>query len=245
MRSGRAGRGNTTARVVRGLVAGLIGLASLAAGSARALTISDLNPVYFPTSSGSSGFSAAAVQAAGLSISFDTTPTNDFPTAGNAAVVSQPDLAITQQLFQIYQNPQARPGSPSPTLNDPFIADSHWTIRNASGEALPDVLLLFTGVDYSNYALVPVALDGDTLQIVRHTANGTQFFYGAIPLGSLAPNQAVTVTVRYIVAGRLKQLNHQLVMPPLLVRGVVVPEPGTALLLTVGLVSLAGIRRRS
>jgi hypothetical protein len=226
-------------------VAALVALASLAAGSAQALTVSDLDPVYFPTSSGSSGFTAGAVQTAGLSIAFDTTPANAFPTAGNPSVVTQPDLAITQQLFQIYQNPQARRGHPSPTFDDPFIADSRWTIRNDSGGELPDLLLLFTGVDYSNYGLVPVGLDGDSIDIVRHTANGTEYFYGAIPLGPLAPNQEVTVTVRYIVAGRLKQVGNQLVMPPLLVRGVVVPEPGTALLLTLGLVSLSALRRRS
>lgn len=245
MRIGRTGGGHAAGRAARGLVAALIALVSLAAGGAQALTIADLNPIYFPTSSASSGFTATALQAAGLGVAFDTTPSNEFPTAGNVSVTPQPDLEITQQLFQIYQNPQARRGSPSPTLSDPFIADSHWTVRNASGGELPDALLLFTGVNYANYALVPVALDGDTLQIVRHTANGVEFFYGAIPLGSLAPNEEVTVTVRYIVAGRLKQVGSQLVMPPLLVRGVVVPEPGTALLLVAGLAGLAAVRRRA
>ena len=239
-RGWRAGR-----RAARGLWLVLLGLAWLAAPGAQALSIADVSPIYFPTSTTSSGFSATAVAASGVGISFDTTPANDFPTAGNVALSPQSDLSITQQLFQVYQNPQARPGHPSPTSSDPFIADSHWTVRNTTAGELPDVLLLFTGVNYSNYALVPVALDADTLQIVRHTANGTQFFYGALPLGSLAPNEAVTVTVRYIVAGRLKQVGSQLVMPPLLVRGVVVPEPGTALLLAAGLACLAAVRRRA
>jgi hypothetical protein len=159
------------------------------------------------------------------------------------------DISVSQSLQQpVYQHPQDPANSQNPLTNGgipssptaalPFVADSSWTFTNTSGQALEDVLVLFTKATGSTgYPAVDVALDDfvyATLQYQSQTAG--ILYFGALPLGNLAPGGQVTLSVRYIVADPLLFDGIQdYIMPPFglsaIAKGSYVPEPGTALLL--------------
>jgi hypothetical protein len=240
--------------------------ALLAPAGARALSIQNTNPLFF-LGGGQYGFSKAAIDAAGLGISGTATSQDDFLTAGNAQFA--PQLAVTQNLGAIYQNPQSRyrrpaagcfPGDVCQTPQNPFIADSSWTITNKSGRDLDNVFLIFTRVSLTApYPDIPVALDGNRIQILGYSAGGQQYYFAMVSLGALGDGdandgtpgenpQSTQFTMRYIVGGDMPFTGNVQVMPPIglyaLERaGGPIPEPGTALLLAFGLVSLAMANR--
>lgn len=219
------------------------------AAPAGALGIGDTEYLRFPAGGSNTGFTNT-----GPAFDFATTPLDQtlcagagtFQRVGVCKNSSSYDITISQALQTVHQFPQAR-GS-EPTGASPFIADSLWTATNTSGETYGRVLLLFSAVNLAPYpgAINPggypdleVGLDGDLLEIVKYTAGGSDYFFGAVDLGVLDPGESRQFTVRYIVSsGAMPIVNNQVVMPPLKLVAQVVPEPGTLVLLLTG---LAGI----
>lgn len=250
---------------------GAVALAAglLAARGAGALGIQDTNPLFF-IGGGQYGFTKAAVDAAGLGIGGETNSQDDFISAGN--VQFNPELSITQSLGPIYRNPQAAYQNPAggchagdvcQTPTNPFIADSTWTITNNSGRDLDNVYLVFTRVMVSTpYPNIPVALDGNLIQILEYTDTGTsqKYWFAMLSIGALGDgnandgtpgekHQSTQFSMRYIVGGDMPFSSNVQVMPPIGVYGLehaggFIPEPGTALLLASGLM-LLGMANRS
>lgn len=208
-----------------------------------------IDPIYFK------GFDQFGLTGPGARIDYFATSPITFLSAGSAAGMA---LTVTQSLQKpAFQHPQSPSYSRNPNTNGgvstaptnavPFVADSRWIITNTSGVALDDVLLLFTkSSGATGYPSVDVALDDflyDTLEYESQTA-GTLYF-GALPLGDLAPGKQVSVLVRYIVADALLVSGSNYVIPPFglsaLAKGSYVPEPATAMLLAAGL-ALIGVR---
>ena len=141
------------------------------------------------------------------------------------------------------QNPQTPPGSPTAAV--PFVADSDWTVRNATSQTLTDAWLLFTAIDFTGgYPDIPAALDQFLFDVVQLGEGMDAAYYGALSLGTLAPGQEKTLRIRYIVAADLPDEGGSLVIPPYGVSGLLVPEPATLPLAGIGLAALAFARRR-
>jgi hypothetical protein len=171
------------------------------------------------------------------------------------------DLQLAQVLQEpFHQHPQNPAGSQNPGTNGgvptsptealPFVGDSLWTVTNTTGTALEDVLLLFTkATAATGYPPVDVALDDEVYDVLQYESQsaGTLYF-GALPLGDLAPGASTMVLVRYVVADPLIFDGEDYVIPPFglsaLVRGSYVPEPTTALLFMTGLAILQRRRGR-
>jgi hypothetical protein len=260
--SGRFVRSLPGRRVLGSLA---IGLALLAAGGARALTIADTNPVFL-LGGGLFGFAKAAIDAAGLPVADTATPADAFLSAGNE--IYSPALSVTQSLGLIYQNPQAgyqshaggcQAGDVCQTKTNPFFADSTWTVTNNSGHDIASVFLIFTRALLSDgYPDIPVAFDGNLSQILEYTASGQTYWLAMVSLGALGDGNAIDETpavedpqsthfsMRYIVGGDMPFSGNEQVMPLIGVlglEGVPIPEPGTALLLASGLVALGMAKR--
>ncbi len=236
----------------------------LAFGQARALTIGDLNPVQL-IGGGQFGFTQAAIDAAGLSISKIADPTSAFLTAGDASLVPTPDIGITLgPLSPVYQNPQlayadpllgCQPGDACQTPANPFIADSTWTVTNNTEADLDDLYLIFTRVLLTGptYPDLPVALDGDMIQILEYTSGTDRLLLAIVPLGSLDAGKQTEFTMRYIVGGDMPitlesagpPMIFDQMLPPFGLLGInnPIPEPGTAMLLAAGLAALAASKR--
>ena len=237
----------------------LLAAALVIAGSASsgwALGIGDVDAKQFPLGGANTGFTNA-----GPGFDWALTPVDrrvcagagPFHAEGACLGLSSYELTVTQQLQTVHQNPQARGAVPSAA--DPFIADSLWTVTNTSGASFQGpLLLLFTSVGLEPYpgAIVPggypdlqTGLDGNLLDLVRYTATGTDFYFGAVNLGALGPGDSTSFLVRYIVSsGPMPIVSNNVVMPPLKIVGMVVPEPGTFALLCAGLAGLAAAGRR-
>jgi hypothetical protein len=229
-----------------------------AAQPARALSIGGaggpalgVDPVYF------NGFGVFGLDPSGLTPDYYASAPVSFLSAANATGA---DLQVTQNLQQPpwqhpqdpanSRNPGTNGGVPStPTTARPFVADSVWTIRNTSGRALADVLLLFTRTIPGNgYPALDVALDDSIVSVLSYTnLDEVTRDYAAVALGDLAPGQSVDILVRYIVAGPLPVVSSRYLMPSLGLAGIEgfrpVPEPATVLLMAGGLAWLAARRR--
>jgi hypothetical protein len=247
--------GTTGARCKRsrfsaGLLSAVFALAAVPA-FASPITIGGANgpsfsvdPIYF------SAFNVSGLSGPGAGPDYFATSPVPFISVGNQAGV---DLTVSQSLkTPVYQHPQDPSNSmntltngglsTAPTAATPFVADSRWTLKNTSGHAVDDILLLFTkATGATGYPAVDVALDDYTYKILEyHSQTAGTLYYGALPLGSLAPGAEVSFWVRYIVADPLLFDGvRNYIMPPFglsaLGRGSYIPEPGTAALLFAGL----------
>jgi hypothetical protein len=239
--------------VAQGLLAAALALAA-APALATPITVGgaggpafQIDPIYF-TAFDSFGLTGAGSHGPDY---FAFSPVT-FLSVGNASGMA---LTLTQLLQEpVYQHPQDPSNSQNPLTNGgvatsptaalPFVADSMWTLTNTSGQALEDVLLLFTkATGATGYPAVDVALDDfiySTLLYRSQTAGN--LYFGALPLGNLAPGAEVSVRVRYVVADPLLFNGVDFVMPPFglsaLAKGSYIPEPGTALLVMAGLALL-------
>ncbi|HVH06009.1 MAG TPA: PEP-CTERM sorting domain-containing protein [Myxococcota bacterium] len=214
---------------------------------ARAVTIGDTNPLFFKGPDGY-GFAPADVAKAGLAPLFEADPEDGWLVAGKKS--PKVDLAISVDLQQVYKDPNRK--GKKPTAANPLIADSVWTVSNTSGEALQDVLLVFTlGNTSGKKSKKPVGLDGNLVDILAYSNDGVDYLFGVVSLGDLAaegPGSSVDIDVRYIVGGRLARNGGQSFLPRLGTSAVTgytqVPEPTTAALLALGLFALAAARPR-
>jgi hypothetical protein len=163
-------------------------------------------------------------------------------------------LLLSQSLIEpVYQHPRIRrtpesdttAGVPSiPTWRVPFVADSSWSIQNLTGRPLDDFVLIFTRIiDESGYPPVDVALDDNVYDVLQYTnASNVTRYFGAIALGDLDAGE----TVNFVAATssrarfpsttastRCRASGWPASSPPRQV-----PEPGTALLLALGLAAI-------
>lgn len=228
-------------RLARAAAALAVGLA---AADGRALSLSSIDPLYF-NGPGRFGFSAADVAHAQIPVSDTATPQDLWLSAGSGSVSPTPALGIDQHLGTIYSNPQGAGRTPS--VADPLIGDSTWTVHNLSGSPLPPSYLVFVQADpMSQYPGMPIGLDGDLLSIVDYSYGGSDYLFGAIRLPSLGVGQSFDVTVRYVVGGRLALDPAQgaLLLPRFGLSDLVVPEPAPIAGVALGLVVAAIHARR-
>lgn len=220
---------------------------TIGAGGPNPFTV---DPLYFvpPTAGNPSPYGLVGP---GDGVDYDVRPTDYGISACGAGGGCALSISISLVLPED-QNPQHPAGSlnpqtvqGTPTTAVPFVGESVWTVQNTTGTDLAGLVLLFTSVDFSGgYPFVDVALDQNLYTVVRLNDGVTDWYYGALAIGSLAAGQSTPLRVRYIVSGELKDVGGTLVMPPLGVAGLVVPEPGTSLLVGVAVAVLAAARRR-
>jgi hypothetical protein len=234
-------------------------LFAASAGQATPITVGGaggpsltIDPLYFV------GFDEFGLESPGNGPAYRATAPVPFLSVGNAPNM---DLTISQALQQpAWQHPQDPANSLNPDLNGgvpfspsvavPLVADSLWTIRNDTGRLLEDVLLLFTKTRaIPNYPPVDAALDDFLIDTIEYTStDGTVRWYGALPLGDLAPGATTQVLVRYIVADPVPLNGDTFLLPSLGVAALdkpnYIPEPGTLVMLAFGVSALCARRRR-
>lgn len=220
---------------------------ALAGAPSAAVSIDETKPLYFKGPDGY-GFTASDVAAAGLAATLAADAEDQWLDAGGRKL--KLPIRIDVDLQKVHKNPQARGGKPTP--EHPVIADSTWTVTNHTGEALEDALLVFSlGDTRGRKKQIPVALDGNLIEILEYSYAGVDYLLGAVRLGDLAAEgkgSSVDIDVRYIVGGKLPRKGNKLLLPPLGVRAVtgwtLIPEPATASLISAGLLALAAAHRR-
>lgn len=156
------------------------------------------------------------------------------------------------------------PNPPTSTFNR---IQSDWTISNISGSALTGAsYLLFTHttsylvgsttIDYPDDK-VGLQIDKDLgWVVIKTTASGVDYYYPALLLdrtaqtaiaGNITAGATVSASINYVVKQALTRVGSDYRVPKLNLgfAQVVIPEPGSALLLGLGLTVLAASRKRA
>jgi hypothetical protein len=132
----------------------------------------------------------------------------------------------------------------------PFAVTSTWTVTNSTGQDLAQAFLVFSSTegglsdDPKLVGLEPVVAD-DYLLITTDPGGGS-YYFAAVELGRLAAGASVSAKVHYRVKDLLDPISgsDDFYLPKLLTEAiVVVPEPGTFLLVAAGLAVFVAIRR--
>ena len=218
--------------------------ATLLAGPAGALTIDDIDPLYFGPGQ-AQGFDPVEIAAIGRSPNLQASPFDSFLGVGGAS--SSSSVRVTSQVIgEIHQLPA------NATPADPAIVDSTWTIQNISAGALSQPVLLFTVLDPADtYPGDPlIGLDAGLLDLLEFVpSSGPSIVYGAVQLPDLGQGESAEIVVRYVVGGPLQLNDASQVLAPLglamAVTYATVPEPSTLLLCGLALAGIAvGGRKR-
>lgn len=210
----------------------------------------EVDPIYF------AGYGVFGLSGPGAGANYFASSPVTWLSVANAPGV---DLQVSQSLQlppiqfpqspDLSQNPGTNGGASVPaTSAQPIVVDSTWTVRNATDRTLDDILFLITRtVPQQGYPALDVALDDNLVGVLEYTTATSTRYYGAIPLGDLDPNETVTFTMRYIVAGNLPVIDSRCLLPQLSAAALegqyYVPEPTTALLVALGCLSIAARRR--
>lgn len=218
------------------------GMLALLPGTATAVSVSDILPLFLEKGPGGFGFLDTDVENAGLTPQFSATSLDTWIAAG--AADTDPIRIEAQELQTVHVQPA------QPTAANPVIADSTWTVRNLSDVNLVAPLLVFSTVDPAGaypIAEPPTGLDGTSIDLLSYTFANTEYLLGAIQLPDLEIGAFTDIDVRYVVAGSLAG-NDPEQLPALGVRLLssyaFVPEPATALLVAGGLLGLIATARR-
>lgn len=226
-----------------------LALLVLAAPSAGALSLGQLEPVHF-NGMGVRGANPTELASYGLTPSFFAGPADTLVQFGIGFTV--PSVSIVA----VHNRPQTNGLVPTPA--DPYVADVRYVIETTTwgGSVLPPLLGISRFVDYDTeeVALDVSALAGATpLTVIEATNNGTQFF--AIQFAPLATwalrADGVTryneFTLRFVIGGPMpSDLGPDCCCTPQVdlfgLATYQVPEPGTGLLLAAGLLGLLTTR---
>ncbi|MEZ4333226.1 MAG: PEP-CTERM sorting domain-containing protein [Myxococcota bacterium] len=223
----------------------------VAPGQATPIDVFFDGPLSGSTRYGISAASASAAQSAGVTI----IDNQDLLTqvGGYLSVTLPPASTLV-----------VSPNPPTSSLNR---VTSNWAIQNVSGEDMTGAnFLLFTNtkpyavgsttVDYPDDE-VGLQIDGALgWYIIKATASGVDYYYPALLLdrtaqdilaGNVTAGASVSAAIQYVVKQALVKVGNDYQLPKLNLgfARVVIPEPGTALLLGVGLSLLAARRSRS
>ena len=208
---------------------------------------------------------AAPAAATPVTLYFDG-PSGYGVAAGDALAsgipIEEPDYVVDAAgiLSVVDQDVQLGSIDPSP----PIAASGNsltsiWTVENTSlYDLLGDTFFLFvTTVPYEigketvtyDDSGVGLSIDPDLGWVLIHTnaGPGEDYYFPAMSLGSLAPGErADAFDVNFVVDAPLAQVGNTFVLPRFQtgMGFAPIPEPGAAMLMGLGLVLLATLRRR-
>ena len=203
-----------------------VALTLLCASTAGAFPITFDGPGGF----GVSAATATSVEAAGFSL------IQDIPVVSAATdglTIPAPDVLSSHIVTH-------------PSVANPNTAQSRWSVTDGGKDALSDAWLVFFGPVTYTPSLVGIDLQPGSWALVKVDAGDSgDFFYPAVFLGDIDPDQTVTFLMNHVVGQALTKQGSNLILPQYSVgvfTGVPLPEPSALALVAAGL-AFAGVLR--